>query len=199
MEKTPSCESLDPITKPTIIATKITTCRTYAMEINPNLWKFKACNKNHNYNRVVQWKKTPTCESLDLAIKTTTMAIETTSKNCAMKKTLTCESSKLATNITTSRGCAMEETPIYESLDLAIENTTIATKTIASKSSTMEKNLILWKLKACDKSHNNFNRNHNVVGDVFFNWWRPHIDSDVRLQRSLKQNAKSLTIKRPWK
>ncbi len=91
----------------------------------------------------MQWKKTPTCESLDLAIKTTTMAIETTSKNCAMKKTLTCESSKLATNITTSRGCAMEETPIYESLDLAIENTTIATKTIASKSSTMEKNLIL--------------------------------------------------------
>jgi hypothetical protein len=58
------------------------------MEINPNLWKFKACNKDHNYNRVAQWKKTPTCESLDLVTKTTTMAIETTSKSCAMKKNL---------------------------------------------------------------------------------------------------------------
>jgi len=53
------------------------------------------------------------------------------------------KSSKLATNITTSRGCAMEETLIYESLDLAIENITITTKTIASKSYAMEKNLIL--------------------------------------------------------
>jgi hypothetical protein len=37
----------------------------------------------------------------------------------------------------------MEETPIHESLDLAIENITIATKTIASKTYAMENNLIL--------------------------------------------------------
>jgi hypothetical protein len=54
-----------------------------------------------------------------------------------------CESSKLVTNITTSRSCAMEETLIHESLDLATEYTTIVTKTIASKSYAMEKNLIL--------------------------------------------------------
>ncbi len=37
----------------------------------------------------------------------------------------------------------MEETLIHESLDLATEYTTIVTKTIASKSYAMEKNLIL--------------------------------------------------------
>jgi hypothetical protein len=63
----------------------------------------------------------------------------------------------------------------------------------------MEKNLILWKLKACNKNHNNCNRNHNVVGVVFFNWWWPQKDSDVRLQRSWKQNAKSFTVIRPQK
>jgi hypothetical protein len=44
------------------------------------------------------------------------------------KKTLTCESSKLATNITTSRSYAMEDTPIHQSLDIVTKNTTIATK-----------------------------------------------------------------------
>ncbi len=91
----------------------------------------------------------------------------------------------------------MEETPIHESLDLAIENITIATKTIASKTYAMENNLILWKFKACNKNHNNCNRNHNVVGVVFFSGWWPQIDSDVRLQRSLQQNAKGLTTIRP--
>lgn len=85
----------------------------------------------------------------------------------------------------------MEETPIHESLDLATKYTTIATKTIASKSYAMEKNLILWKLKACKKNHINCNRSHNVVGVVFFNWWWFQIDSDVRLQRSLKQKCKN--------
>jgi hypothetical protein len=37
LKKTPTCESFDPITKTTTIATKTKTSKSYVMEKNPNL------------------------------------------------------------------------------------------------------------------------------------------------------------------
>jgi hypothetical protein len=37
LRKTPTCESFDPITKTTTIATKAKTSKSYVMEKNPNL------------------------------------------------------------------------------------------------------------------------------------------------------------------
>ncbi len=86
MEKNPNLWKFRPNTKPTIIATKTTTHRSYAMEINPNLRKFKSCNKIATIIKTViiknwimekdpnLWKFRP-CNKKK---KTKTIAIETT-------------------------------------------------------------------------------------------------------------------------